>query len=166
MTSLPTSNEQSAKRKNLKSSTRDKKSNGGKQTSNANGTKSGGARSHRDEVRVVTKSTSSIIGQAMKNQELLYQAQRASMLKHAIQEVERDVQQRHMVADIDLPLPPITTEGQSEDCIDDEFERNVGQSEDFQNFLNKYMQQKLRQAEQKVKDNFLELEQCEYGSSP
>lgn len=44
-----------------------------------------------------------------------------------------------MMPEMDLPLPVITTEGQSEDCIDDEFERNVGQSEDFQNFLNKYM---------------------------
>ena len=50
----------------------------------------------------------------------------------------------HMGPDMELPLPAIATEGQSEDCIDDEFERNVGQTEDFQNFLSKYMQQKLR----------------------
>ena len=33
-----------------------------------------------------------------------------------------------MAPDLDLPLPAIATEGhnEDEDCIDDEFERNVG----------------------------------------
>lgn len=70
------------------------------------------------------------------------------MLKHAILEVERDAQQWQMGSDKQVPVPEIENEINLEVGVDDEFDRNIGQSEDFQNFLNKYMQQKLRQAEQ------------------
>lgn len=126
-------------------------------------------RSQQEEpFQLKTTKTSPGSGQASKNQRLLKQAQRASMLKHAVQEVERDTKQRNAFDyNIMQERPPeLESEAVSDDCIDDEFERNVGQSEDFQNFLNKYMQQKQRQAEKKVRDNFLELERCEYGPSP
>ena len=63
---MPASNEHSAKRtKNIKSNSKDKnKNSAGKQGS---GNKNSGAKSQRDEVRCLSKSTSSIIGQAMKN---------------------------------------------------------------------------------------------------
>lgn len=107
-------------------------------------------------------------GQTTKNQKLLKQAQRASLLKHAVQEVGKDAIPKNVVDyKVKEERPPeLESEEMPEDCIDEQFERDVGQSEDFQNFLNKYMQQKQRQAEKKVRDNFLELERCEYGPSP
>lgn len=144
----------------------DKRSSGKRQESLPRTRPSG--RSQQEEPFQAKSSPGS--GQASKNQRLLKQAQRASLLKHAVQEVERDALQRkpsvidyQRVQERPLELEP---EAMSDDGIDDEFERNVGQSEDFQNFLSKYMQQKQRQAEKTVRDNFLELERCEYGPSP
>lgn len=50
------------------------------------------------------------------------------MLKHAVQEVERDSKQRHAI-DYNLMQarpPELESEAVSDDGIDDEFERNVG----------------------------------------
>lgn len=53
------------------------------------------------------------------------------MLKHAILEVERDNQQWQIGSDKQVPVPDIENELNLEECIDDEFDRNIGQSEDF-----------------------------------
>ena len=114
----------------------------------------------------MTRTTQNIVGQAFKNQELLWQAQRASMLKHAILEVEKDAQHKHLLPHIaHMKLPEIDTALAAENGIGDEFERNIGQSEDFQNFLNKYMQQKLMQVEKQVQDNFKKMEKGSYGQN-